>query len=459
MLGVFLPFFVGTPHANANEDSNQEIAQMRAAYRLHDLYGAQAAWLSKARSFISFDTMSEVHPLFGGAPSTAPFSFSAARNGELAHPAAVGAFDDPCGFFVTPSRNALAALRDDFGLRMDLYEAAIFQAASDTLPSARSSAGAARFNARADLLLFRTEGEGMGSFTAQLRQNNRFPTHDSSLTESVASPVKLDSLASGEATVLSRFFYAQSFLDDRVKVTVGKLNPNDYIALNMFASDETTQYLAQQFDGNDVFPLAFNNQSEGVALQALLTDWLYLDAVVTNAQGAVERGLNFSFAEGLQVSAETGVLFEWLDRPGRVSFAWCGSNAVASATDGSIEEVPWGNSYAFIAQYYAQNDLGVWFQWAWGERDIVLTSTNEGGLGVTIENAFGRKGDGCGIAAGWSTPKKEGRTTQGMLEAYYRMQVTGSLQVSLDAQVLLPTTTNELSEPTVLGAIRAVFRF
>ena len=112
-----------------------------------------------------------------------------------------------------------------------------------------------------------------------------------------------------------------------------------------------------------------------------------------------------------------------------------------------------------MAQYFVEQDLGVFFQYCWGEREIVASSTSEGGLGVTIENAFGRKGDGYGLAVGWSTPVDEELSTQGLLETYYRLQVTGSLQVSLDAQVLMPTATNEISEPTVLGAIRAVFRF
>ena len=458
-LPLALLSFALAPTVFADEDSNLEVVQMQQAFQLHHTSGSEAAWLAKVRSFMYFDTMTSIEPMFGRTASAAPFSLGTPHVGSNSNPAATGMFDDPCAFFVTPARNGLLALRDDFGLRSDIHEAGIFQAASDTVPGARSSSGAARFNARFDWLLFRNEGEGVGRFTAQFRQNNVFPQHDSNLSHAVESPVYLNSLAGSTDTFLARCYYAQSFADDRVMVTVGKLNSNDYIALNMFASDETTQYIAQQFDGNDVFPIAFDYYTEGVAVQALVTDWLYVDAVVASADGATDPWMNFSFDEGVAVSAETGVVFDWRGLPGRVSFAWCGSNATEDSIFGRVEEVAWGNTYAFMAQYFVEQDLGVFFQYCWGEREIVASSTSEGGLGVTIENAFGRKGDGYGLAVGWSTPVDEELSTQGLLETYYRLQVTGSLQVSLDAQVLMPTATNEISEPTVLGAIRAVFRF
>ena len=445
--------------ACADGDSSAELHELHRVFRMGPDVGNEALWRSKVRGFINFDTVSEVEPLFGGSQAAAPFSWSDARPGAMAHPKAIGAFEDPFSFATTPMRNALAWGREH-GIRADIYEALAWQAASDTLPETRSTAGGARFNARIDALLFRNAGEGQGHVTVQFRQNNQFPQNDGNISNSVASPVYLNELVSSRDTFLARAYYSQSFLDDTLAVSVGKINPNDYVALNIFASDETTQYLAQQFDGNDVFPLPYQYYTPGVAAQAIVTNWLALSGFAASADGATDDGFGMQLDTGYAVGAEANVLFELWDLPARVSFAWCGSDvAGAGAPSGVGSDDVWGNAYAFMAQYFVTERCGVFFQWAVAEEDIAGTSTNEGGFGVTVDDAFGRLGDGAGLAIGWSEPTDPTLTTQGLLEAYYRLQVTGSLQVSLDIQVLAPTTTDELSDPTVVGGIRAVIRF
>ena len=197
-----------------------------------------------------------------------------------------------------------------------------------------------------------------------------------------------------------------------------------------------------------------------MAAQAIITNWLAVSGFAASADGATDDGFGMQLDSGYAVGAEANVLFELWDLPARVSFAWCGSDvAGAGAPSGVGSNDVWGNAYAFMAQYFVTERCGLFFQWAVAEEDIAGTSTNEGGFGVTIDDAFGRLGDGAGLAIGWSEPTDPTLTTQGLLEAYYRLQVTGSLQVSLDIQVLAPTTADELSDPTVVGGIRAVIRF
>ncbi len=442
------------PVASADEDSNRQLHQLRAGFRLDHSGSDESIWLKKARGLISMGTMEGIEPLLGRVKTVAGTSAE-----EAVTPTTMGAFGDPFACVVNPARAGLQSLEDGYGLRTDIYEAVVFQTASDAIAGMPRSAGAARFNYQGELLLFRNEGEGMGRFTAQFRQNNAFQTSELDLSTSVDSPTALDSLASGTDTFLVRCYYAQTFLDDRVLIAVGKLVPGDYIALNLFASDETTQVLAGQFDGTDSLPIAYDFATEGVAVQAILTDWLYVDAMFVCADGVNEPWLNFNFDEGIMVAAEAGILFEWRAKPGRVSFAWAGSNATAATINDDAPRDQWGNSYAFTAQYFATDDVGVWFQWSWADAFIANASPNQGGLGVTVEDCFGRKGDGFGIAAGWSVPLDESLSTQGLVESYYRMQMTTSLQVSLDVQLLVPPATDAIDDPTIVGSIRAVLRF
>jgi hypothetical protein len=39
------------------------------------------------------------------------------------------------------------------------------------------------------------------------------------------------------------------------------------------------------------------------------------------------------------------------------------------------------------------------------------------------------------------------------------MQVTGSVQVSLDTQILMPSANSGVDDPTVIGSLRVVWRF
>ncbi len=447
------------PVALADEDTSAELHQLHRVLRMGSEIGDRAAWFSQVRGFVNFDTLDGIAPMFGNSADAPPFSWTQERGGPMAHPSATGAMDDPLAFVVTPVRNALAWGRDH-GIRADVYEALAWQAASDTLPNTRSTAGGARFNARIDALLFRNAGEGQGHVTVQLRQNNQWPQGEGNISDSLASPVYLNELVSSRDTFLARAFYSQSMLDDRLSFTVGKINPNDYVGLNVFASDETTQYLAQQFDGNDVLPLPYQYYTPGTAVQAIATEWLAASAFVASAEGATDNWFDAKLDSGYAVGAEANVLFELFDLPARLSFAWCGSDVGGPGAPNGIGSTDvWGNSYVGTAQYFVTDRCGVFFQWAWAEDDIAGTSTNEGGAGITLDDAFGRVGDGAGVALGWSEPTDPALTTQGLLEAYYRMQVTGSLQVSLDVQVILPPTTDELSDPTVVGGIRAVIRF
>ncbi len=447
------------PAALADEDTNAELHQLHRVLRMGSSIDDPTVWMTKVRGFVNFDTLDGIAPMFGNNADGQPFSWTQERAGPMAHPKATGAIGDPFAFAWNPVRNALAWGRDH-GIRADIYEALAWQAASDTLPSTRSTAGGARFNARIDALLFRNPSEGQGHVTVQFRQNNEWPQGDGNISESLASPVYLDALVSSRDTYLARAFYSQSMLDDRLSFTVGKINPNDYVALNVFASDETTQYLAQQFDGNDVLPTPFQSYTPGVAVQAIATEWLTASAFFASADGATENGFSLALDTGYAVGAEANVLFELWDLPARLSFAWCGSDVGGPGAPSGVGSTDlWGNSYACTAQYFVTERCGLFFQWAWAEEDVAGTSTNEGGLGVTLDDVFGRVGDGAGLAVGWSEPTDPSLTTQGLLEAYYRMQVTGSLQVSLDVQVILPPTTDELSEPTIVGGVRAVIRF
>jgi hypothetical protein len=246
---------------------------------LHDLHdfirfsrhGDDVAWMNKTRSLLGFDIMPGVMPLARTGSPRSHFDWSAPQPGSIAQPAATGVFADPLGFVADPMRRGLLYAQDEWGLRTDLYEALVLQAASDTLAGSRSTVGVSRLNLRSDLLVYGDPGVGMGRITFQVRSNATMPG-EASMSSAVGSASHLDEVRSSFDNQLVRLAWSQSFFNDRWIVSVGKLNPNDFVADNILANDETRQFLAQPFDGNSTWPVTFQDKCEGVGTIAIPTD-------------------------------------------------------------------------------------------------------------------------------------------------------------------------------------------
>jgi hypothetical protein len=438
------------------------LQQVHETIRTQPTAGSAARWFDLARPCIGMDVMPGIQGMFGtrdAARTAEPFSLWRDRPSPIQSPLATGAFPDPLFFVVNPVRNVLTAARDEAGIRTDLYEALLWQAASDALPDQRSTAGAARFNARVDALLFRVEGEGMGRVTMQFRDNEIWPNATQTMERDVGSISNLDEIASSHPTCLPRLYYAQSFFDDRALVMAGKVSMNDVIMNNIFSSDETRQYLSQPFVGNDVWPVSFQDHSLGVSFASLPASWLFVNASVIDAGGTQDPWIDANFGNGYAIASEVGLLAELSGLPTRVSFAWCGTNANEDTAKGIATPGLWGNAYGLVAQSLVLSGIGVWSQWTWADEDVASSAQNEVALGITLDDCFGRHGDGFGTAIAWSQPADSTLEDQVLLESYYRMQVTGSVQVSLDTQILMPSANSGVDDPTVIGSLRVVWRF
>jgi hypothetical protein len=405
-----------THPAHADTGDPFPLQQLHETLRLQPAAGAEGRWLDLARANIGLDVMPGFQSIFDGKPLD--------------------------------------------GVRSDLYGAFVWQAASDTLPGERSTVGAGRINLRADALLFRTEGSGMGRVTAQIRVNGVWPDLSDSMQGSTGAISDLDELASSNATALSRFMYSQSLFDDRAMLSAGKISANDFVLANVFANDESRQFLAQPFDGNSVWPISFQNHALGLGLVSLPTDWCFLNGFVVDAASSETPWLGDAFGEGFAASAEFGLLAEVDGLPARLSFAWCGTDANSDTLANlAPRDGLWGNAYGALAQVLVAPKLALWAQWSACDENVSSDATAEYALGTTIDDCFGRKGDGFGAAIAWSEPADSALDDQILLESYYRFEVAKGVQITVDGQVLMPSADSGVDDPTVVGSLRAVWRF
>ena len=456
---VALGLAVPAPLAHADEDSSSDIDWLRHVERTPPRQDHGHLRREQALAFINVNTRIHQQPLVGNTRPPADFSFWAPRPTSIpvGYVQADPLLDDPLQPLVNPIRNAEEWMWLYAGTSFDLYDSMVMQALSDSLPSTRGSEATNRFNMRMDTKLFEWEDRSHTQLSVQWRANSIMPSTAQPLANSVGSPEGLNAQRTSFDTKLNRLILAQGFLEDRLTISFGKINPNDYMGLNLFASDETSQFLNTALDGNDVLPVGFQGYTEGAALQFLPVDWLYVNGVVSSASGTAGYYFDKAFERGVFGGVEAGVILRVMDQPLRLSGSWGGTNANEATIQGGPEVQ--GNSWTAIAQWLASENLGVWAQWATADAAVAYTATSEGMFGVTIDQAFGRAGDGFGIGGGWSTPTDLASRTQGLIESYYRLQVTGSLTVSFDLQLLLPPGSDALPGAVVAGAVRAKFAF
>lgn len=439
--------------APADNDNTDDVARLSESFRMLPP-GERSRYLTQAFAFVNVNRMDGYEPILGGGPrpdrSMPPLPFPSGTEGVDP------LLGSPLQFVFDPIRLGQEALADA-GLKLGIYELLVGQAVTNAAPGTRSSAGSSRFDLRLDALAWRPEGLGAGRVCIQFRQNNVMPEGATDLSNSVGSVTVLDESLASISTKLVRAYFAQGFLDDRVTITVGKVNPEDYIGLNVFASDETSQFLANAFDGNDVLPVGYQAGTVGVVAQALVLPWLYVNAEYVSAGNATQAYLEDTFGSGYFVAGEVGVVLSPLDRPGRISFAWCASDE--NTTTLADDTKTYGQGWVFVAQQFLNPELGVWFQAAGADDTVAYSASDEVAVGITSQDAFGRRGDGWGVAFGRSNPVAAGEQMQNTIEAYYRLQVTGALQVTFDVQALVPPAGSVGDESAVAGAIRAKWTF
>ena len=402
----------------------------------------QGSWLTDSldltRSFAGMDLMKSTPTLFGSDKVKKDYNFFEFQPNAVPWGPVNGILPDPCGPLFSPVRNVEIASQEQLGIRWDIYNVTVYQMASASLAGDSRDEGANRFNLRADLKLWDFGGGAMGRITAQMRQSNSFPTQ-TELGTAIGSDITLNSNFTGlYGTKLVRVRYEQGLLDNHVMGFVGKINPNDYLLNNPFAGDETTQFMASIFDGSDAAQSGFQGYLLGTGAMVVPVEGIYANFLVTNPSTASYRGLGTQgLGSGLwYFGSEVGLitdLFGDKDAPGKYSFGFSTTNAAYTST--SLADQEFGNGFWVMGTEYLTQDIGVWAQFTYCDPDVALYKT-EFTMGLSMDECFGRKRDGFGVAWGYTTAGESSLGVQTVTEIYYRLQLTDSIQITPDIQII-----------------------
>lgn len=358
---------------------------------------------------------------------------------------------DPAGSILAPWYNFKQMLKRDYRLDINTYYTAAYQYATDTFSDQNQL-----LNGRYDLNLNWTafqSGKDTGSLAALMRSGENIGINQSyNLGTDVGDNLGVNSLqgnAPQQNITLNLLYWRQSLFENKLALYIGKLHPNQYIDLSMVANDEATQFLAGCFDGTSSDPLE-GAYTPGVAGEWQITDTVHLNGIAVDSQGKAQTGISTLDEGHFYEAAELGYQPD-IKNLGKGNYRLIGwHNEIASGQDG------------YGASMLLEQEVGGgWVpsvRWGYGNPQVTSIEQN---VALVIGNLhpFGRRGDMWGLGVAWGHASDDSRRDETLLETFYRIKLTKSLEVSPDVELLMPSSNRSANDfIAIFGMrVRAVF--
>ncbi|GGH04477.1 hypothetical protein GCM10011586_20620 [Silvibacterium dinghuense] len=273
------------------------------------------------------------------------------------------------------------------------------------------------------------------------------------LSDQLGSGLYLNCLQGGgeqEPITLNILYWRQDFLARRLSFYVGKLHPNQHISLSMFNNDERTQFLNGENDG-DLAIASDGTYAGGAAMEFQATPRLFVHALAVDTEGAQQRNIGTladrKYLEAIEVGWFKGFPgSKWVNYRGVL---WRNdTKTLGSGHGGGIGfDHEFANGWAPFGRFTQATDKG--------------TATKQiESVGVVNTKPFGRQGDFFGTAFNWTKPSTgQGKRQEGVIETFYRLRLTTSMEVGPDMEVSIhPTNAAKAYSTVLMGArMRIIF--
>ena len=348
---------------------------------------------------------------------------------------------DPANFIIPPSRDPFSFLSDAVNfIRTDIGRPLNFSFEPQLIyifQHATKSNGPHSFsyiytNINGSLP-FDDPDDAKGHLVYNIQANTGLGTPTDPYPEVVlGSPYFTNNIITSGRIGLKKLWWRQSFMDDTFTINVGKLYYENFFDLNLAAQNPADQFVAGQLTNSTAVPFPS-----------------YGFGFVGEVQAAPEFEIRFGTMNALSTGRASGL--EDLDR-GKL-FNIVQARWIPQATDTDALQ---GNYRAYC--WYSNDDvtysnggwgLGVSFDQEiggglipflrWGiAQDGAAPASMCWSTGVVLNGFLGRKHDGIGLGCTFSDLDRSGLAGgegwETMVEFFWRIQVTRTLQVSPDLQ-------------------------
>jgi carbohydrate-selective porin OprB len=237
---------------------------------------------------------------------------------------------------------------------------------------------------------------------------------------------------------IAEVWIEQSLFDERLVITLGKLDPAAYFDTNEVANDERSQFLSSQF----VNSLAFDSPeyAYGARVSVSPLKWLSLSG------GVFEDGRKFANLSSKRFSiAELAVMPEMFGRPGTYRMHVWHNNTNHEKLRNPQKNKESGTGFGISFDQYLTEEVCVFARWGKQSSDI-YEAQQVWSLGFQVAgSAWTRPDDVFGLAYGRAVLSNAYRDTlrgdnirtadEGRFEVYYKFQLNEYISLSPDLQV------------------------
>jgi carbohydrate-selective porin OprB len=371
-----------------------------------------------------------------------------ARHVTVEQPQAVLLKKEPFTYLHNTFRDWLFQYRPPAGRALDLQPEMVFagQKASRT---AEGASGQVNFTYRLGVAWTAwgndEAGRGVLNFKLEGSRNLGAP-RPRNLSDNLGSGLELNGAWRDYEAALSTLWWQLESAGGRLRFDLGKIDLGDFFDENEVAGDETSQFLADSLVNNPAIP--FPESALGAHFQFQGRRYSLRAGVAAEARTS---GSPFRTARGgqgiglLQFNLKSAASIGGKEREGNYRFILWGANPKGAGGGGfaiSFDQSLTESVAAFVRAGVAQRQ-------AVNERSLPFQGFVSAGLGFTPPR---RRDDQLGVAfgRGWSPLNEIGAQT--IVEAYWRIQVSHTMQLSPLWQVVAQPATG--GRPVVAPGLR-----
>lgn len=256
------------------------------------------------------------------------------------------------------------------------------------------------------------------------------------INEHIGSPYYVDNVLTQSRLSLKKLWWQQDLIDGVFKINVGKLYYANFFDLNAAAEDPTRQFLAGQLTNNTAVPFAaygFGAVGQWKFDEESLVRFGSMNARASGVSSGFENLDEGRFFNIAQYNWMPKLRINGEDRRGHYrGFVWYSNDDI------DYQEKGWGVGLSF------DQDIGggltPFFRWGWAQEGAAPANMCWS-TGATLNGVFDRAHDGIGVAfcfsrieGGGLVGGQPGDGWETIIEAFWRIQVTKTLQVSPDIQ-------------------------
>lgn len=249
------------------------------------------------------------------------------------------------------------------------------------------------------------------------------------------SAVNRDAGPSAADVQVTEVWYEHYFLDQRLAVTAGELDPTVYFDSNVMANDETTQFLNASFRNSSAIEWPTGN-SYGFRVGFQPFDWFEVSAGIFEDDADWE-----DIFEDLFMMAQINVMPNLLNKEGHYrGYIWYDDSPHLKWLPQGTTHQNWGMGASFDQKVL--DDMTLFTRFGFEDEDVSVIEW-AWSAGLQLHGArWGRDNDYFAVAVGMDIPGGDYDNSgnpgfsEGHLEAYYNFHINDHLSISPDYQLI-----------------------